>query len=136
MRVVMNKTHETKKEKVTGAVVRPRIKLTLHTGERFFGPGICELLEQIDSCGSILSASKEMGMSYTKAWKILNRAEQEMNMHLIVRNNGGKNGGSSILTREGREAIKCYREMEKALERESERLLENNYSVFRKREDD
>ena len=54
-----------------------RIKLTLHTQERFFGPGICELLEKIQQTGSIQAASKEMEMSYTKAWKILNRAERK-----------------------------------------------------------
>ena len=37
-----------------------RIKLTLHTQERFFGPGICELLEKIQQTGSIQAASKSL----------------------------------------------------------------------------
>ena len=105
---------------------RVRVKLTLHKQERFFGPGICELLEKIDENGSIQSAAKQMEMSYTKAWKILNRAEEAMGQRLIVRLNGGKNGGSSVLTDEGRAAVKAFRTMEQKLQEESERLY-NEY---------
>ena len=58
---------------------RVSVKLVLIGSERYFGPGICELLEKIDDSGSIQAAAKQMNMSYTKAWKILNRAEKEMN---------------------------------------------------------
>ena len=101
-----------------------RVKLTLHAGERFFGPGICELLEKIDEYGSIQSAAKQMEMSYTKAWKILNRAEKAMSCRLIRRLNGGTGGGSSVLTDQGRAAVKAFRTMERKLQEESERLYE------------
>ena len=107
-----------------------RIKLTLHTQERFFGPGICELLEKIQQTGSIQAASKEMEMSYTKAWKILNRAEKEMNRNLITRVNGGKHGGSSTLTEEGLQAVRDYREMEAKLSEEADELLRKYESSF------
>ena len=107
-----------------------RIKLTLHTQERFFGPGICELLDKIQQTGSIQAASKEMEMSYTKAWKILNRAEKEMNRNLITRVNGGKNGGSSTLTEEGLQAVRDYREMEAKLSEEADELLRKYESSF------
>ena len=107
-----------------------RIKLTLHTQERFFGAGICELLEKIQQTGSIQAASKEMEMSYTKAWKILNRAEKEMNRNLITRVNGGKNGGSSTLTEEGLQAVRDYREMEAKLSEEADELLRKYESSF------
>ena len=113
-------------ESVVQEPVRVRVKLTLHKQERFFGPGICELLEKIDENGSIQSAAKQMEMSYTKAWKILNRAEEAMGRRLIVRLNGGKSGGSSVLTDEGRAAVKAFRTMEQKLQEESERLY-NEY---------
>ena len=102
---------------------RVSVKLVLIGSERYFGPGICELLEKIDDSGSIQAAAKQMNMSYTKAWKILNRAEKEMNCRLITRMNGGKNGGSSSLTTDGRQAVAAFREMEQRLQRESERIL-------------
>lgn len=107
----------------SASAVHTNIKLTLCREERFFGPGICELLEKIDQTGSIQAAAKEMNMSYTKAWRILNRAEREMNCRLTIRQNGGRSGGSSSLTQEGREAAAAFRELEQRLLAESERLL-------------
>jgi molybdate transport system regulatory protein len=112
--------------------LRPRVRLTIHGNERFFGPGICELLEKIDETGSIRAAAAQMEMSYTKAWKILNRAEREMHVSLVTRVNGGKNGGSSDLTEAGRAAVLAFREMEEALTKESEALLERYVEIFRK----
>lgn len=95
--------------------VTARVKLTLCTGERFFGPGVCELLEKIRETGSIQAAAARMEMSYTKAWKILKRAEEEMGVNLITRITGGKNGGSSTLTAAGEKAVCDFREMEARL---------------------
>ena len=110
--------------------VRVDIKVTLHREERYFGPGICELLERIDNSGSISAAAGQMQMSYTKAWKILNRAEKEMNCRLIVRQNGGKSGGSSALTYEGKEAVSAFREMEQRIKKESERIFSEYAGVL------
>ena len=95
--------------------VTAKVKLTLCTGERFFGPGICELLEKIRETGSIQAAAARMEMSYSKAWKILKRAEEEMGVNLIARVTGGKNGGSSTLTAAGEKAVQDFREMEARL---------------------
>ena len=104
--------------------VTARIRLTLHTDERFFGPGICELLEHIRRTGSIQAAAAQMEMSYTKAWRILNRAEREMGSCLITRVSGGRNGGSSKLTDAGEKAVADYRRMEAQLAEFADSLLE------------
>ena len=105
------------------APVTARIKLTLHSKERFFGPGICELLERIRDTGSIQAAAAEMEMSYTKAWKILNRAEREMGIPLITRVIGGRKGGSSSLTEAGERAVMEFRGMERELSKVANELL-------------
>ena len=104
---------------------RVSVKLVLIGSERYFGPGICELLEKIDDSGSIQAAAKQMNMSYTKAWKILNRAEEELGTSLITRVSGGKNGGSSTLTPAGETAVKDFREMEGKLAVYADELLES-----------
>ena len=103
--------------------VTARVKLTLCTDDRFFGPGVCELLEQIRETGSIQAAAAQMGMSYSKAWKILNHAEEEMGTELITRVSGGKNGGSSTLTAAGEEAVREFREMEAKLSAYADELM-------------
>ena len=86
----------------TAVPVTAKVKLTLCKDERFFGPGVCELLEGIRETGSIQAAAARMEMSYTKAWRILKRAEEEMGLNLITRVTGGKKGGSSTLTEAGK----------------------------------
>lgn len=104
--------------------VTARVKLTLCTGERFFGPGVCELLEKIRETGSIQAAAARMEMSYSKAWKILKRAEEELGVNLTTRNTGGKNGGSSTLTEAGEAAVRDFREMEARLAGYAENLFQ------------
>ena len=114
----------------SNAPVTARVKLTLHTRERFFGPGVCELLERIRETGSIQAAAAVMEMSYTKAWKILNRAEREMGVHLITRQSGGRKGGSSTLTEAGERAVGDFREMEAKLSEIAKDLLKEYYGAF------
>ena len=119
---------ETKQERAVP--VTARVKLTLCTDERFFGPGVCELLERIRETGSIQAAAARMELSYSKAWKILNRAEQELGTNLITRMSGGKNGGSSTLTDAGERAVKDFREMEGQLSAFAGELLQARYRTF------
>ena len=103
--------------------VTVRVKLTLCGKEKFFGPGVCELLERIRESGSIQAAAAGMEMSYSKAWKILKRAEQEMGTELITRVSGGKNGGSSTLTKAGEETVRVFREIETKVTEHAGELL-------------
>lgn len=120
---------ETKQEMTVP--VTAKVKLTLCTDERFFGPGVCELLERIRETGSIQAAAARMELSYTKAWKILNRAEKELGTSLITRVSGGRNGGSSTLTEAGEKAVADFREMEGKLNSYAEELLYARRDSFR-----
>ena len=110
--------------------VTAKVKLTLCTDERFFGPGVCELLEKIRETGSIQAAAARMEMSYTKAWRILKRAEEEMGVNLITRVSGEKNGGSSALTGTGEKAVRDFREMEAKVAAYADELMRSD-SIFR-----
>ena len=111
--------------------VAARVKLTLCTEDRFFGPGVCELLEGIRETGSIQAAAARMEMSYTKAWRILKRAEEEMGLNLITRVTGGKKGGSSTLTEAGKKAVADFREMEAKLAAYADELMQSHPSFRR-----
>ena len=111
--------------------VTAKVKLMLCTDDRFFGPGVCELLERIRETGSIQAAAARMKLSYTKAWKILNRAEKELGMNLITRVSGGRSGGSSTVTEAGEETIRAFREMEAKLNACAEELLNTHRKTFR-----
>lgn len=77
-------------------------------GEKFFGEGPCRLLHGVEQTGSLRAAAQNMGMAYTKALKILQRAEAVLGYPLTTRTTGGRAGGGSALTPEGKEWLARY----------------------------
>ena len=65
-------------------------------GTRFFGPGPVELLQRIEETGSINQAAKKMGMSYKKAWEMVNRLNEIVGSPLVITATGGEKGGRYI----------------------------------------
>ena len=63
---------------------------------KVFGPGIAELLERIDRCESIRTATTEMKIAYSKAWTMLRSCEAALGYPLIERKVGGSRGGSVL----------------------------------------
>ena len=78
------------------------------TDERFFGPGRVELLEYIDEMGSINQAAKQMGMSYKKAWEMVNSLNAQTKRPFVLTQTGGERGGGAIITDEAKELIHYY----------------------------
>ena len=85
-----------------------RIIFLDENGEKFFGEGPCRLLHAVDETGSLRAAAQSMGMAYTKALKIMKNAEKALGFALTERMAGGKDGGGSVLTPEGKEWLKRY----------------------------
>ena len=77
-------------------------------GEKFFGEGPARLLWGVEEQGSLRSAAMAMGMAYTKAMKLVKQAESSLGYSLIARTTGGKDGGGSILTPEGKRWLLTY----------------------------
>ncbi len=77
-------------------------------GVRFFGPGRAELLSHIDESGSIVKAAKSMGMSYKKAWDMVDDMNTRGKWPLVVARKGGEKGGGTELTKTGRKLIARY----------------------------
>lgn len=80
-------------------------------GIRFFGPGRLELLSLIDESGSIARAAKAMGMSYKKAWDMVDDMNTRGKKPLVVARKGGDKGGGTELTDTGRKMIAKYGEL-------------------------
>jgi molybdate transport system regulatory protein len=80
-------------------------------GKRFFGPGPVELLEYIELTGSINQAAKKMGMSYKKAWELVNNLNSITHRPLVVTTTGGEKGGGSTISDEAKELIAYHRDL-------------------------
>ena len=77
-------------------------------GTRFFGPGPVELLQLIEETGSINQAAKKMGMSYKKAWEMVNRLNEIVGSSMVVTATGGEKGGGSSISEEAKQLIEWY----------------------------
>jgi molybdate transport system regulatory protein len=86
-------------------------------GKPVFGMGKRCLLEAIEKYSSINRASKEINISYRKAWGYLNAMEERLGMKLIDRQTGGKGGGGATLTENAKKILKKYVELEKGLQK-------------------
>ena len=93
----------------------------------FFGPGVAEFLLRTDQSGSMQTACKEMGMSYSKAWKMINEMEVQLGYSVLERYAGGAEGGGSCLTEEGREFVHRYRALQKDMEEAAKQLFQKHF---------
>lgn len=77
-----------------------------------FGPGKAELLELVEREGSIRSAAAAMGMSYRRAWLLLQSIEETFGAPAIATATGGAQGGGATLTKLGHALVEHYRRAE------------------------
>lgn len=99
------------------------VKVRVYNQEIDFGKGVAELLDRIEKTGSLSAAYKAMGMSSSKAWKILRRAEADLGFPLVRGTSGGAGGGGTVLTDEGRELLMRYTIFNAAVQQAAERAF-------------
>ena len=92
--------------------LRYTLSLRVFGEEKIFGPGIAELLERVDQTHSLRKATMDMGMAYSKAWRIVKTAENALGFPLLDSAAGGKGGGGAKLTERGRRFLNAYRKFE------------------------
>ena len=76
------------------------------------GPGKAELLDRIAATGSISAAAREMGMSYRRAWMLVEALNEDFSGPLVETATGGKRGGGTTVTELGMAVLHRYRAME------------------------
>jgi molybdate transport system regulatory protein len=75
------------------------------------GPGKAELLQRIGETGSISAAGRAMGMSYKRAWMLVETMNAAFREPLVESTRGGPHGGGAILTSTGHRVIAYYAEL-------------------------
>lgn len=82
-----------------------------------FGPGKAALLEGIKETGSISAAGRKIGMSYKRAWYLVEAMNGHFDRPLVEASKGGKTGGGAKLTQLGEVVLTALREMEAATDK-------------------
>jgi len=94
-------------------VVRFRIDFAEHSS---VGPGKILLLEAIRDSGSLSQAARNIGMSYRRAWLLVESLKQSFREPVTASSTGGKDGGGMLVTEFGDALIRNYRELERDFE--------------------
>ena len=97
--------------KKNSATIRPRLRVLVNN-EIALGPGKIDLLEAIQSSGSISQAAKEIHLSYRRAWDMVSTMNHCFKSPLVESSTGGKGGGGARLTPLGKSVTQLYRDME------------------------
>jgi molybdate transport system regulatory protein len=98
----------------TQAVVRFRVDFTKTSS---IGPGKVALLECIRELGSVSAAARAMGMSYRRAWTLLETVNKSFDQRATLHSVGGVGGGGVEVTAFGELLIKSFREAERRFNR-------------------
>ncbi|MCC6532524.1 MAG: LysR family transcriptional regulator [Burkholderiales bacterium] len=80
--------------------------------ELALGPGKVALLEAIRDTGSISAAARKLGMSYRRAWLLVDAMNRAFRQPVITTATGGREGGGTELTPTGEEVVRRYRKIE------------------------
>lgn len=97
------------------AVTGTRLTLRVDFGSRrSIGPGKIRLLEEIGRGGSISQAGRSLGMSYRRAWLLIDDLNRSFRHAVVRAKSGGTQGGGAVLTAFGTGLVRDYRAIEAA----------------------
>jgi molybdate transport system regulatory protein len=98
-------------------LARLKLKLQLYCGDAIaMGPGKADLLEAISREGSISAAGRALGMSYRRAWLLVDTMNRCFREPLVETHPGGGKGAGAKLTAQGEAALAAYRALSAQVE--------------------
>ncbi len=106
--------------------MKSKIYLTDSNGEKFMGIGVLWLLRAVESQGSLRSAAKELGLSYSKAYQMVKNLETQLGISVIDRKKGGSEHVGSTLTPVGKEFLLLYDQFQT----EAKKILHSPFKRF------
>jgi len=90
-----------------------QFRMRIYRGDSIaIGPGKVALLEAVAETGSISAAARQLGMSYRRAWLLIDEMNRALSSPAVNTATGGSHGGGTALTAVGEELVKRYRAVE------------------------
>jgi molybdate transport system regulatory protein len=99
------------KRQTSAQAPRPQIRIMLRKAIAM-GPGKADLLRAIEETGSISAAARTLGMSYRRAWLLVDTMNQCFKSPVVETLTGGQRGGGARVSELGHEVLRRYLEME------------------------
>jgi molybdate transport system regulatory protein len=108
-------------------------KIWLDHHGKAFGDGPYELLRRVEKTKSLHQGANQMGMAYSKAWRMIRTLEQRLGFRLLERKAGGASGGGSRITPKAKELMKHYGQFQKDVKDCMERIYRRHFSSMAKK---
>ena len=102
-------------------------KVWLDNNGKAFGDGPCELLRRVEQTKSLHQAASQMGMSYSKAWRLIRTLEERIGFALLKREVGGPSGGGSQVTPQGKALMNRYKLFRKEVKKNLEKIYRKHF---------
>lgn len=105
-----------------------RVRLWVVVDERnVLGPGKARILQAIDQTKSLSAAARRLGMSYRLAWKHLRLIGERTGTAVVEPRRGGRSGGGTDLTPEGRRLLEAYARFREEVERQVQDSFQRHF---------
>lgn len=119
-------------QKDTGPARPPRFRIRIILNDQaMLGPGKAQLLEAIRNTGSIAAAGRTMGMSYKRAWMLVEELNRVFRDPLVDSTRGGAKGGGAQLTAAGEAVLSHYRKLEEIMAEAGAARMTTLHSMLR-----
>jgi len=102
-------------------------KVWLDKDGKAFGDGPYELLRRVEKTKSLHQAANQMGMSYSKAWRLIQMLEERLGFILLERKTGGPSGGGSKVTPQGKDLMNHYERFRRDVEKGLEKIFQKHF---------
>lgn len=107
--------------------MRVGYKVWLDNGGKAFGDGPYELLRRVEKMISLHRAASQMGMSYSKAWRLIRTLEEKLGLPLLERKVGGLSGGGSQVTPQARNLMNHYEGFRKDVDTSLKKIYRKHF---------
>jgi molybdate transport system regulatory protein len=106
-------------------------KVWLDHDGKAFGDGPYELLTRVEKTKSLRQAANQMGMAYSKAWRLIRTLEERLGFVLLDRKTGGRSGGGSRVTSKAKELMEHYERFRKDVDKVLERVFQRHFGCVK-----
>ena len=103
-------------------------KVWLDHDGKAFGDGPYELLTRVEKTKSLRQAANQMGMAYSKAWRLIRTMEERLGFVLLERKTGGQSGGGSRVTPKATALMRHYGQFRKDVKDAMEKIYRRYFS--------
>lgn len=108
-------------------------KVWLDNNGKAFGDGPWELLRRVEQTKSLHQAASQMGMSYSKAWRLIRALEERLGFTLLERKVGGQLGGGSWITPQAKDLMNHYQQFRRDVGKGLDKIYQKHFGSMERK---